>query len=375
MQKIEFKIMSEDGKTQLHCVDYRPDSGKEIIGVIQIAHGITEHIERYEDIAKYFTNIGYAVFGHDCLGHGKSFTSELNNGWNNMVEDLNSCRIVARDLHPDVPICMMGFSMGSFLVRDYLTRYPNTIDAAVLVGTGMANPIALKIGMILAKLEGLRVGFCNCSEDIQLLMFNGYNKRFKPNRTTYFDWLCSKNEVVDKYICDPWCYKRVHCNMCYELFRGMSIVCKKRKIAKTDANVPILLVSGKDDPVGDFGKGVAKFEQMLRKVAKCNCITNSMFEGRHDVLRDVDGEKALDWICKWFYGVVVKPSRVKHMIESNYRLCGKCKHSAYEPRFDGKRLTRTRYMLVCSLNKKPVFRKLLFDLNKKPCNSFTEMEI
>lgn len=310
MQKIEFKILSEDGKTQIHCVNYRPDADKEIVGVIQIAHGVTEYIGRYEGIAKCFTDNGYAVFGHDCLGHGRSFTKELHNGWHNMVEDLNACRVIARNLHPDVPICMLGFSMGSLLVRHYLARYPNTIEAAVLVGTGMSNPIILRIGMLIAKLEGIRVGESNSTKLIKKMMFGSYNSYIATPRTD-FDWLCANPFAVDKYIHDPMCYKDVWCSLSYELLKGMSIVCSKRIIAKTDANVPILLVSGKNDPVGNCDKGVEKLEQMLRNVAKCKEVTSSMFDGRHDVLRDIDGEAALNWICKWFYGVVVRPSQVK----------------------------------------------------------------
>ena len=288
MQKQEFNYLSSNGSTLIHCVKWVPENP---IGVIQIVHGITEHIDRYEEFANYMVNQGYIVIGNDHLGHGKSiitdkpkmFIGELGS-WNYLVKDINTLYEIISEEYK-LPIYLIGFSLGSFVSRHYLIDYNPIYKKAILVGTGIQPNIVLNILKLIVKGEVKKIGVENTSKFIRELSFGTYNKQIKEAKTDY-DWLTSSEEEINKYINDPLVGKDTTGSLFYELLDGMVYTSKLSNIKKMK-ELPILLLSGLDDPVGSKGNGVKKLENIYKK----NNIDVSLklYEGkRHDLFHETN---------------------------------------------------------------------------------------
>lgn len=288
MQKQEFNYMSSNGSTLIHCVKWVPENP---IGVIQIVHGITEHIDRYEEFANYMVNQGYIVIGNDHLGHGKSiitdkpkmFIGELGS-WNYLVKDINTLYEIITEEYK-LPIYLIGFSLGSFVSRHYLIDYNPNYQKAILVGTGIQPNIVLNILKLIVKGEVKKIGVENTSKFIRELSFGTYNKQIKDAKTDY-DWLTSSEEEINKYINDSLVGKDTTGSLFYELLDGMVYTSKLSNIKKMK-ELPILLLSGLDDPVGSKGNGVKKLESIYKK----NNIDVSLklYEGkRHDLFHETN---------------------------------------------------------------------------------------
>ena len=288
MQKQEFNYMSSNGSTLIHCIKWIPDNP---IGVIQIVHGVTEHIDRYEEFANYMVNQGYIVIGNDHLGHGKSiitdkpkmFIGELGS-WNYLVKDINTLYEIITEEYK-LPTYLIGFSLGSFVSRHYLIDYNPFYKKAILVGTGIQPNIVLNILKLIVKGEVKKIGVENTSKFIRELSFGTYNKQIKDAKTDY-DWLTSSEEEINKYINDPLVGKDTTGSLFYELLDGMVYTSKLSNIKKMK-ELPILLLSGLDDPVGSKGNGVKKLENIYKK----NNIDVSLklYEGkRHDLFHETN---------------------------------------------------------------------------------------
>lgn len=288
MQKQEFNYLSSNGSTLIHCVKWVPENP---IGVIQIVHGITEHIDRYEEFANYMVNQGYIVIGNDHLGHGKSiitdkpkmFIGELGS-WNYLVKDINTLYEIITEEYK-LPTYLIGFSLGSFVSRHYLIDYNPIYKKAILVGTGIQPNIVLNILKLIVKGEVKKIGVENTSKFIRELSFGTYNKQIKDAKTDY-DWLTSSEEEINKYINDPLVGKDTTGSLFYELLDGMVYTSKLSNIKKMK-ELPILLLSGLDDPVGSKGNGVKKLENIYKK----NNIDVSLklYEGkRHDLFHETN---------------------------------------------------------------------------------------
>lgn len=304
MVKNEFYYLSADNKTQIHAVEWKPE--KEIIGVIQIAHGVTEHILRYEQFAKFFTQKGFVVVGNDHLGHGTSIAKNSKpmyfgpkNSWNFVVQDIETCRKMTKEKYSDIPYVLLGFSLGSFLVRTYLIDYAKEpIDASIIMGTGYIPNFKIAIAKMIANNEAKKVGEENTSSVIKSLTFETYNKLFKPNRTEC-DWLCSNEKAIDEYLADPLRGKNYSAGLFIELLSGMQYTSNLKNIKKMNKKIPIFLLSGDKDPVGEFGKGVIKTFDILRKAGIENVDIKLYKDLRHDILHEENRNNIYADIYNW----------------------------------------------------------------------------
>lgn len=303
MVRNEFTFPSADGKTQIHAVEWLPDG--EVRAVLQIAHGVSEYILRYEPFAAYLTERGFAVVGHDHLGHGSSIGPTgkpmyfgPKGSWNWVVQDMETRRILARDQFPDLPYFLLGHSMGSFLARTYLIRHPGKVDGAVAMGTGqMISPLVAG-GKLIATVESLRVGEDNASPTVQMLAFGTYNKTFAPNRTG-FDWLSVNTENVDRYIADPLCGGNPSIGLFREMLGGISFIGNPEHLKQMDLTTPILLISGAMDPVGDCGKGVERVYTLFRKAGVQDVTLKLYPELRHEILCETECETVFEDVYRW----------------------------------------------------------------------------
>ena len=303
MVRNEFTFPSADGKTAVHAVEWLPEGQPK--AVLQISHGVAEYILRYEPFAEYLTVRGFAVAGHDHLGHGSSVApggARLYFGpkgsWHWVVDDIYTRRDLLGKRFPGIPLFLLGHSMGSFLARTYLIRYPGTLDGAILMGTGQMSSALIAGGRAVSALERRKVGADHASPTVDKLAFGSYNKVFAPNRTD-FDWLSLDPENIDRYIEDPLCGGNVSVGLFREMLSGLRFIAKPDNLKKMNANTPILFISGAMDPVGNCGKGVQRAYRSFQKAGARDVSIRLYPELRHEILNEACREDVYRDLYQW----------------------------------------------------------------------------
>ena len=299
----EFYFSSSDGKTSIHAVEWLPDGAP--VGVYQIAHGVAEYALRYQPFAEFLNSKGFVVVANDHIGHGLSVAEGApalyfgeKDGWTHVVDDMFELRKLTGQKYPGIPYFLMGHSMGSFLTRTYLIRYPDTVKGAIIMGTGQQPGYMVAGGRMAAKVIGKKSGFDKFNETINNLAFGAYNKPFEPKRTDY-DWLSANAENVDHYIADPLCGGGATVGLFLEMLGGIGFIGRQSNVNRMDKNTPILFVSGEMDPVGDLGKGVRKAYESFRK-AGVKDVSIKLYPGlRHEILNEKEHEQVYADIWAW----------------------------------------------------------------------------
>ena len=303
MNKNEFYYLSADGKTQIHAVEWIPDEKPKAI--LQIAHGFTEYILRYEQFAEYLVKKGIMVVGNDHLGHGKSIAKDSEpmyfgptGSWKWAVEDMYTCTKMIKEKYPEIPYYMLGFSLGSFLLRTYLIEYPGIADAAIIMGTGETPPVQIALAKFIANKEAKKVGENHTSPMIKKLTFDTYNKFFAPNRTDY-DWLCSDNEGLDEYIADQMRGGNLSAGLFREMLSGMKFTSEIKNLKKMNLNTTILFISGDEEPVGEKGKGVIKAYHKFQDIGMKDVEIKLYPKLRHDILHEKCKKEIYEYVYNW----------------------------------------------------------------------------
>lgn len=292
------------GGMKLSAVIWMPDDAPKMS--LQIAHGMTEHMRRYEKLAEALIARGIAVAGFDLRGHGENpgnrkIASFGEGGWVKSMEDMYLFHTELKRRFPGVPQFMLGFSLGSFLLREYLGLYPDGISGAVIMGTGEQPGLVLNVMAAIVGTQVKKSGFDGTTLLVQRLSFDTYNQKFSPTRTRS-DWLCADQEELDLYLQDELCREDISSG----LFREM--LCAMKRTGGSDAyekwrkDMPVLLLSGADDPVGDAGKGVQRVETSMRKAGMKDVQTKLYPGARHDLLHEeISGgaEAGRDLIAEW----------------------------------------------------------------------------
>ncbi len=303
MTKKEFYFPSADGKTKIHAVEWLPEGTPK--AVLQIAHGVTEHILAYEELAEYFTGKGFIVVGNDHLGHGLSIAEGAQpmyfgpeDSWLWVEEDMHTCQKLTKEEFADIPYFMLGLSLGTFVIRSFLIHHPGQTDGAILVGTGQTPAVALAAVRWLAKREARKAGEAYSTPLIQQLSFGTYNKDFAPNRTD-FDWLCSSEKGLDVYLADKLRGEAMSAGLFREMLSSMIFTGKAENQKMMDKDIPILLVSGDMDPVGDKGKGVKATCESFKKVGMKD-VSMKLYPGlRHNLFLEDERKEIYVHICAW----------------------------------------------------------------------------
>lgn len=294
MKRICIAISSNDKDTTIHLEIYAPEYNGNLKGLIQICHGMTEYMGRYVEFAKYFTSRGYIVFGNDIISHGHSATPRSSclyiNDWNDTVKDMVSAREYVVRKYPNLPIYLLGFSLGSFIVRTNadLTPYKKEI----LIGTGAQSAFLMRI--MRTWIGKNYTGKMSCASDkIYDLMFGTYGKKFKGRPANY--WLLTDNEKRREYADDNLVRQDVSPAFFCEFSKGME--CASRNLKNPNNTIPTLFLYGKKDPVSGFGKGVRK----VYKASKENNPDTEIrsFPGTHDILHDSGYESVFKAIADY----------------------------------------------------------------------------
>lgn len=288
------------GPRKSHAVAWEVDQP---IGIIQIVHGMNEYIERYEPFAQFASQAGYIVTGNDHVGHGKTAKNAEDLGrfpdrWQSLLDDVHGLKEQVQKEHPGLPYFLLGHSMGSYLVRLYLAKYHEPLTGAIIMGTGQQSQLLTGSGIAIAKIIKLFHGANYRSKLLEKMSTGSFNRHFKPNRTKS-DWINRDQDAVDKYLHDPYIQFRPTVNMYLGIFYMSHLATQTKWIQAMPHDLPILVVSGGQDPVGDFGKGVGKFNQLLQ-AAGFSKVTFKLFHGdRHEVLNELNKDEVMQYLLDW----------------------------------------------------------------------------
>ena len=299
----EFYIPS-NGKGSLHCGMWKPEAAPK--AVVQLVHGIAEHIARYDDFARFLTARGYLVAADDHMGHGGSIGTDgvqgyFCGGWLSAVADEKSLHDRVAAMYPGVPYVILGHSMGSFLLRTYLYTYPEALNGAIISGTGWQPAIAISAGLALCRMEARRLGETGVSPLLVRMMFGSYNRGFDKTRKN--DWLTSVSSVVDAYNADPLCGFDATVGLTRDMLTGIQMNENPENLARMEKPLPVLFVSGGKDPVGAQSKGVLQTIDAFKRAGMKNVTIRIYPEGRHEMLNESNREEVysdiLTWLEKW----------------------------------------------------------------------------
>lgn len=297
-----YHFPSATGIADIFVQSYCPEDKESIKGVIAITHGMAEHSDRYIEIAEYLCSKGYAVFMHDHAGHGKSVRTEddlgyfaKENGNEKIVDDVKSVIELIGKEFPGRSVLLWGHSMGSFVARRFIAKYPDAVSGAVICGTAGANPAA-GAGILIAKAIEKLLGGHHRSDFLDKMAFGTYNKKFE--KKTGFEWLSVNEKNVDIYVKDPLCGYRFTANGFRNLFSLLKSVSGKDWYNAVP-DIPIYLIAGDTDPVGNYGKGVEEVFSKL-KTSGHSKVSLKLYKGlRHEIHNENERYEVLDDIVSF----------------------------------------------------------------------------
>lgn len=295
VKKQELKVLSCDGVHKLAGVVFLP--AREPVGFFQVVHGMTEYIGRYERFMIEMAERGWICFGHDHLGHGHSVNDASELGF---IAHENGADLLQRDVKKvadaiikhyttagkKLPYVLMGHSMGSFIVRLAVEKKYVQPDRLIVMGTGGPNPVA-GIGLLLIKIIKRLRGERHISKLLENVAFGSYNDAWGGGTEIDTDpWLTSDVSVRMRYYADPLCTFKFTASAMGDLVTLTKEANRKEWFTNMPKNIPVLLVAGQDDPVGDFSEGVEKVHEKLLKAGVKSEI--KIYENaRHEILNDI----------------------------------------------------------------------------------------
>lgn len=299
----EYTFPSHSGLCEIYAQSAAPIDYGTIKGVVQISHGMAEYSNRYARFALELCKKGYAVFVSDHVGHGSSVTDKdmlgffgEKDGEEYWVEDLKELTDIIKTEYPNLPVFMLGHGMGSLIARKYTAKYGYLLNGVVYTGTSGENP-ALSFGIYLANTLIKQHGPMYKSELLDTIAFGSYNR--KTNKRTECDWVSRDPDEVDKFIADEYCGYMYTVSGMKALFMTLKEVSGKRWYNSIPSSMPIYLLSGSMDPIGDYSKGVKEVFKKLKKTGHTN-VAMKIYEGaRHEILNETNRSEVYEDIIKW----------------------------------------------------------------------------
>lgn len=299
----DFYFNSSTGKNKIHARMCVPDA--EPKAIVQIIHGIAEYIDRYDEFMSFLADNGIIAVGTDHLGHGKSIESEeqtgffaYDNGWDYAVRDEEVLRLAMHENYPELPIIVFGHSMGSFMARTLLIRYPDAFNAAIISGTGNQGAALVNGGLFMGNLVTGLKGAHHYSKFLNNLAFGSYNKIYDNPKTEY-DWLSRDESNVQKYIDDPLCGFIPSCSLFRDMMTGVKFITNKKNLTAMNKDMPVYFMSGDMDPVGECGKGVQKAYNNFLEAGMKDVSIKLYPGGRHEMLNEINKDEVYTDILTW----------------------------------------------------------------------------
>lgn len=301
--RTNFTYPSSDG-TEINVYKWTPKE-EEIKGIVQISHGMAETAIRYERFAKVLNQNGYIVYANDHRGHGNTAENIEslgylgdNDGFNLLIGDIAKLSDIIREENGDLRIYLFSHSMGSFAAQRYIMDFKDKIDGLVLSGSNGEQGFTLNIARTIAKVEMLIRGRKAKSKLMNTLSFGAYNKKFKPEKTGS-EWLSRDEEEVKKYIEDPYCGTIFPTSFYYDFLESLQYIEDESNFKKIPKDLPILIISGEEDPVGDSGKGLKKLYNRYKEAGVKDLAIKLYPGARHEILNEINRNEVMDDVVNW----------------------------------------------------------------------------
>ncbi len=304
-------FLSSDGVSTISGQIYIPKTKPK--GIIQISHGMCEYIGRYHRFMADLADSGFIVAAHDHLGHGDSSPEDRygyfgdTDGYKHLVEDLHLMTALVKQKFEILPYFLFGHSMGSFITRLYLSKYSYELNGVIICGTGGPNPMS-KTGAVIANFVSSARGPLYRSPLLDHMAFGSFNKKFSPCRTSK-DWLTRDEDIVDKYLSDPKCMFLFTAVGFRDLTTLSAMTNSSAWYKSLNPELPMLLISGGMDPVGDYGKGVTKVFCQLHDTGIQNITMHLYPDARHELLNEINYQEVFSDISIWIGGLLAVRER------------------------------------------------------------------
>ena len=295
------------GGGMIHGCRWEPEGKPK--AVIQIVHGIAEFVERYDAFANYLTELGIVVVAEDHMGHGQSINGDgiqgyFHGGWFNAVADTYRLLPDTKAEYPDLPYILFGHSMGSFMARTVLCKYPDSgIAGAIICGTGWQLTAAVPVMRNLVSSLCRDLGDDQPDERLQGIIFGKYNKKVKNPRTAY-DWLTRDDKIVDEYIAHPLCGFTATRGLMRDMIDGIYYIQQSSHLEKMRKDLPVFFIAGGEDPVGSYGRGIHKAVKAFRKTGMQNVSVRLYPDCRHEILNEINKEEIFEDVAAWIGTVI-----------------------------------------------------------------------
>ena len=323
MQEQQHFLNSADNH-RIFLREWQPKDGK-LRGIVHINHGMAEHSGRYHELAQILTKAGFMVFAHDHRGHGQSIPKgglvghyHDSDGWQLVLRDAKAVNEYFRKEHPNLPVVMLGHSMGSFITQAYAVEHGNTLDAVVLSGSGFTPKIGLRAPKMLVRLEKYRTGAKARSPLIDRQTFASFNKKVGKTRTEA-DWLTRDREQVDRYIKDPLCGFMCTNQLWDDFLQGLETISQQKNIHRIPSHLPFYLISGERDPLSYHTKkhGVARLAEHLNS-GGLKDVTLRLYENcRHEIFNEINRNEVYQSLLDWMESKIEHISQTKK-VETAY---------------------------------------------------------
>ncbi|RIL73227.1 alpha/beta fold hydrolase [Staphylococcus devriesei] len=305
MSQNSYKITVEDGT----MIEVKIDKAKiATFGVVHIFHGMAEHMERYEALVQSLTQQGYDVIRHNHRGHGRDIDENERGHYDDMNTIAQDAYEIAQTLHDankDVPYIVLGHSMGSIIARLFVEKYPDIAQGLILTGTGQYHRWKGIPAMVGLKVITLFAGKRSRLKWVNQLVYKSFNKKIKQPETSS-DWLSSKRDEVEKYVKDEYSGFLVSNQLIYQTVKYMTKTASLKQLKKMNPLLPILLISGKDDPFGDYGKGIKNLGKKFKQAGIKHITVQLYANRRHEILFEEDEQMIWNHMFDWIQKQVLK---------------------------------------------------------------------
>lgn len=295
------------GGGRIHACRWTPEG--EVKGIVQIVHGIAEYAERYDELAAFLNSRGLLVVAEDHMGHGKSVCDAtpvgcFAGGWHNAVDDTYRLMQDTMSEFPNVPYILFGHSMGSFMARTVLAKYPDSgITAAVICGTTWMPGAVIGAGKLVADMICRKNGEQNPSQLLQNMMFGSYNKKIEHPRTAC-DWLTRDNRIVDAYVADPLCGFIPSAGLVRAMMEGLQFIQNSKNLNAMRKELPVFFIAGGDDPVGNYGAGVQRAAEEFKKHGVEHIDVKIYPLCRHEIHNEINRREVCEDLANWIEKVI-----------------------------------------------------------------------
>ena len=300
---IDEAFITSSTNHRFFTISYLPAHG-EPKGIVQIIPGMAEHSGRYRDFALFLAANGYGVYACDHPGQGQTAGSpeltgiaDSNRGWQIMLENVRALYTNIRKTHTETPIFLFGHSMGSVIARHYTALYPVYIQGLILSGSFTMPSWQLTLLLAFIRLKILFQGSNKKSRWLNRLFYHNFNRHFK-DAPTLFEWISSDRDETDSYVADPYC-GFFNANGFYKnLLKGIMATKRAEELITYRKTLPILIMSGKEDPVGHFGKDAVKLHKNYYEQRFQN-LSLKIFQGRHELLHEQNKDIVYQYLLNW----------------------------------------------------------------------------